>query len=221
MSGLFKNEAAAALSLGWTRKEILAVHHILSSVSRLEGPLCKTYSWGMAIHDRVLYRSELSSEKAVFGSLSYDSAECWTDGSGTVSTKPAGIGVYAESCLKSLSPDGEEIRTYKTPHFEARNIGLGTNNVAELKAVWTALRMFPHLTTKLTIHTDSQYAVTMLTTSAIAQVNVELVDAIRQDIALRKSVTVLHCDGHVGVVGNEIADKLANVGRKYVAATEF
>ena len=223
MSGLNREAASAAIDVGWTQAEVLSAHRIITMFSSSVDwfPAKYVYAWGLATDNYILYRSELSNERTVFGRLSYDSAECWADGSGTVSTKPAGVGVYAESYLKAFVPGCDETWVYKTPHFEARNIGLGTNNVAELKAVWTALRMFPHLSTQLTIHTDSQYAVTMLTTSAIAQVNIELVDAIRQDIALRKSVTVLHCDGHVGVVGNEIADKLANVGRKYVAATEF
>src|SRR5262249_15456516 len=111
---------------------------------------------------------------------------CFTDGSGTVATKPAGIGVV-------IYVSGHR------PQYIAENIGLGTNNVAELKAIWRALQAFPDLGRKLVIQSDSEYAIGSLTKPWNGTVNVELIQAIREDLALRPKVKIVHVDGHAGI----------------------
>lgn len=64
--------------------------------------------------------------------------------------------------------------------------------------------------------TDSAYTIGVLSKGHQASANAELVAVIRQDLALRPSVTFEHVYGHEGNEANEIADKMANIGRKYV-----
>lgn len=129
--------------------------------------------------------------------------EVWCDGSGTTAGRPAGIGV---ACLQPASTVWVCV---------AESVGLGTNNYAELKAIERALALFPR-DIKLLIRSDSAYAIGSVTLPWKAEANKELIESIRAELALRKgNVRFEHCDGHAGVVGNEMADALAKVGRKY------
>lgn len=126
------------------------------------------------------------------------------DGSGTTKEKTAGIGVV-------IYVAGEN------PIYIAENIGLGTNNMAELRAVWRVLRAFPDLGRKILIQSDSEYSINILTKPQNATANAELVHAIRRDLELRAGkVKLVHVYGHTGVEGQEIADRLANIGRTLI-----
>jgi ribonuclease HI len=127
----------------------------------------------------------------------------YTDGSGTTFDKPAGIGVFANH------------GNYQD--FIAENIGHGTNNRAELVAIWRALRQQPSTAKPLLIFSDSEYAIGSCTKDWTPQKNADLIRDIRQDLALRTADIVFnHVPGHKNIEGNEIADKLANIGRKLV-----
>jgi len=127
--------------------------------------------------------------------------EVFCDGSETSMDKPAGIGVAFRAnggwfCL-------------------AENIGCGTNNVAELTAIKRALELFAR-DQRLLIRSDSEYAIGSVTLDWLAKANVELIGGIRQELAKRVGyVRFLHVDGHAGTVGNEVADSMARVGRKW------
>lgn len=127
----------------------------------------------------------------------------YTDGSGTVAGKTAGIGVV-------IYEKG------KPPLYIAENIGKGTNNVAELRAIWRVLKQYPDKDQPLLIYSDSEYAIGSLTLNWSPQANRELIEQIRADLESRTSVKLVHVDGHSGHEGNEIADALANIGRKLV-----
>lgn len=127
----------------------------------------------------------------------------YTDGSGTTAGKTAGIGVV-------IYEKGQP------PLYIAENIGKGTNNVAELRAIWRVLKQFPDKSQPITIYSDSEYAIGSLTLDWSPQANRELIEQIRADLESRTNVKLIHVDGHSGHEGNEIADALANIGRKLV-----
>lgn len=140
----------------------------------------------------------------------------YADGSGTTKDKAAGIGVY-------ITAEGME------PLFIADNIGPGTNNRAELSAVWRALQEAPDMYTRILVRTDSEYTIGSLTGDWSAEANAELIKAIRNDLYWREAtlsplistiparVTFEHVRGHAGIDGNEVADLLSKAGRKHVS----
>lgn len=127
----------------------------------------------------------------------------YADGSGTTSNKIAGIGVV-------IYEKG------KVPLYIAECIGPGTNNRAELIAIWRIIKQFPELDRRILIYSDSEYAIGSLTLNWSPQVNQDLIANIRKDLATRTGICLEHVDGHAGINGNEIADSLAKIGRKYV-----
>lgn len=105
--------------------------------------------------------------------------------------------------------------------------GFPTNNVAELEAIEDAIETIvttrkPH--TEYRILSDSQYAIHALTlwfsrwarsnwrTSNGSPVkNVELIQRIHEKLLLLGDmVKLVHVRGHVGIIGNEMADALAS-----------
>lgn len=132
----------------------------------------------------------------------------YSDGSGTTANKAAGIGVVIYEKGKS-------------PILIAEHIGCGTNNRAELIAIWRVLKQFPELDRAITIYSDSEYAIGSLTLPWSPQVNQELIRCIREDLAPRLNVKIEHVDGHSKIAGNEIADCLAKIGRKYITETSI
>lgn len=127
----------------------------------------------------------------------------YADGSGTQFNKPAGIGVAV-------------MRPWADMQMIAENIGLGSNNRAELCAIWRALRAVPHVEQRLVIRTDSEYAIGSLTKDWVPQKNAGLIANIRFDLGSRHNVRFEHVPGHAGVDGNEIADLLSKMGRKWI-----
>lgn len=121
----------------------------------------------------------------------------YTDGACTGNPGPAGIGVVildgAERC---------EISEY---------LGQGTNNIAELTAIERALQAVSEKThdRPVVVHSDSSYAIGLLTKGWKAKANTELVERIR---TLARSFPVLRfvkVRGHAGVPENERCDALA------------
>lgn len=120
----------------------------------------------------------------------------YTDGACSGNPGPAGLGVIV------LGPGGERAEGFEY-------LGQATNNVAELTAVLRALQAVPPSAPALVIHTDSQYAIGVLTKGWKAKANVELVAEIREALARRAGVRLVYVPGHAGVALNERADELA------------
>lgn len=119
----------------------------------------------------------------------------YTDGACTGNPGPAGSG------LVLLDAAGELVR-------EAyRYLGQGTNNIAELTAVEMALDALPQGAAAV-VHTDSKYAIGVLSKGWKVKANVELVLRIKGKLAAR-SVRLRYVPGHSGVPLNERADELA------------
>jgi len=118
----------------------------------------------------------------------------YTDGACTGNPGPAGSGTIL------IAPGGKIRETYAY-------LGEGTNNIAELTAVLNALELTP-AAEPLVLHTDSQYAIGVLTKGWKAKANVALVERIRGALRGRK-VRFVYVPGHAGVPMNERADELA------------
>ena len=106
--------------------------------------------------------------------LSKDTIRCFTDGSCVGNPGPSGTGVYIQLGEK-------EIKHY-------RYLGEGTNNKAELSAVYDALTLLEKESvsneTPIVVCTDSQYVVGILTKNWKAKANRELVLDLRKLVRL-------------------------------------
>jgi len=119
----------------------------------------------------------------------------YTDGACTGNPGPAGSG------LVLLDHAGKLVR-------EAyRFLGSGTNNIAELTAV---AMVYDHLPdgAGVVVHTDSKYAIGVLTQGWKAKANAELIAKIRTTLSSRPTL-MKYVPGHSGVPLNERADELA------------
>lgn len=133
--------------------------------------------------------------------------DVYADGSGTHhADSPACIGVV-------VMLDDEPVAEC------SRVTGMGSNNVAELRAVHRALVMLERMfgrDVEAHIYSDSQYAIGCVDGQFYAQKNFDLVKRIREDRERFPHVRLVHVPGHAGVYGNEIADWLAGYARHRV-----
>ena len=119
----------------------------------------------------------------------------YTDGACTGNPGPMGIGVVI------LLPDGKR-------HEMAEFLGHGTNNIAELTAIQRAVEAAP-TDRPLRIHTDSSYAIGVLSKNWKAKANQELILAIKSQMKARGRIALIKVAGHSGVPENERCDELA------------
>jgi len=124
-----------------------------------------------------------------------DCIQIYADGASSGNPGPSGIGVL-------LRYRGHEKEI-------SRNIGLGTNNIAELEAIRTGLLEVKNPDLPINVYTDSGYAYGLLTLGWKARKNMELVSEIRMLTKRFKKLTFIKVKGHSGIEGNERADKLA------------
>jgi ribonuclease HI len=214
--------AAEALAHGWDQNTLLTLHQWMKDAAAGAARwITADRRWAIVVEhetDLLVYRSYTPTDvELVFMPPTWDLTKpesrvvAYTDGSGTTAKKAAGIGVAL-------------YRQDAAPEYVAENIGEGTNNRAELCAIWRALRAVPDTGRDVDIYSDSEYAIGALTQDWARNVNAELIENIRIDLTLRqrqrsgghKPVRFFHVDGHAGNEGNEVADKLANIGRKLV-----
>lgn len=119
----------------------------------------------------------------------------YTDGACSGNPGPAGIGVL-------LRYQGREKEI-------SENIGVATNNVAELKAVRAALRAIRNPDLPVILFTDSEYVRGLLARGWKAKKNAELVDEIRSLMRRFADLTIHWVEGHAGHEDNERVDRLA------------
>jgi len=120
----------------------------------------------------------------------------YTDGACTGNPGPMGIGV-----VLIAGRHRKEISEYLGP--------LGTNNVAELTAILRALEMIKDRRRPIVVHSDSSYAIGVLSQGWKAKANVDLVARIRDLLAQFDKVRFVKVAGHSGVPENERSDELA------------
>lgn len=143
--------------------------------------------------DRATASAEPSDDPEVDGVV-----VAYTDGACTGNPGPAGLGVV-------LLADGKRVEL-------SEYLGEGTNNIAELTAILRALEAPEGQGRPIVIHTDSQYAIGVLSKGWRAKKNVELIAALREHIKGRAEPTRLkYVPGHSGVPLNERADELARL----------
>jgi ribonuclease HI len=122
----------------------------------------------------------------------------WTvyaDGACSGNPGPAGLGIVVRG------PDGAEADGYEY-------LGVATNNIAELTAILRVAERLPD-GAKAVVHTDSQYAIGVLTKGWKAKANQELVAQVKGALAKRAGWRLVYVPGHSGVPLNERADELA------------
>jgi len=117
----------------------------------------------------------------------------YTDGACSGNPGPAGVGV--------VLIDGKQRREL------SEYLGTATNNIAELTAIELAVRAAPS-DRPIRVHTDSQYAIGVLTKGWKAKANQELIAGLRELLKGRQ-VEIVYVPGHAGVLLNERADVLA------------
>ncbi len=125
-------------------------------------------------------------------------AGAWTvyaDGACSGNPGPAGLGIVL------VAPDGKM-------HDGFEFLGNATNNVAELTAILRAAEIVPEGQAAV-VHTDSQYAIGVLTKGWKAKANQELVASVKSALATRTDWRIVYVPGHAGVPLNERADELA------------
>src|SRR5438132_742224 len=137
--------------------------------------------------------------------------------------KPAAVTFYTDGACSGNHRSGRQGRMgagivgIADGHHREWSIplGPGTNQMAELLAVKTALlKVKDRPRTHVTIITDSQYAIGCLTGGWKVVANRELVEELRPLIAECASFRMQKVLGHAGQAENERADRLA------VAATQ-
>jgi ribonuclease HI len=119
----------------------------------------------------------------------------YADGACSGNPGPAGIGVVLQdgSTRKELS----------------QYLGQGTNNIAELTALLEAANVIEAPERPVRMHTDSKYAIGVLSQGWKAKANQELVARAKQALTRLKDLELIHVPGHAGVLLNERADTLA------------
>ena len=127
----------------------------------------------------------------------------FTDGASRGNPGPTGAGAALRF------PDGRRLEG-------SRSLGMGTNNIGELTAIQLALQLLDRAKVKKTdrvaVFTDSAYAHGVLCKGWKAKANQELIQDVRERLALRPRLEIFWIAGHVGTEGNERADELANEG---------
>jgi ribonuclease HI len=125
-------------------------------------------------------------------------AGAWTvyaDGACSGNPGPAGLGIVL------VGPDGKIAEGFEY-------LGIGTNNVAELTGILRAAEIVPDGAAAV-VHTDSQYAIGVLTKGWKAKANQELIAGVKVALARRQGWRIVYVPGHAGVPLNERADELA------------
>jgi ribonuclease HI len=120
----------------------------------------------------------------------------WTDGGCIGNPGPSGLG-YA-----IVYPDGRRVAA-------GEPLGEGTNNIAELTAIERVLEIVDDPAIPLVIHTDSEYAIGVLTKGWKAKANKELIARIKKTVARFSELELRKVRGHAGVPENELVDDLA------------
>jgi ribonuclease HI len=119
----------------------------------------------------------------------------YTDGACSGNPGPAGLGVV-------LLQEGtrRELSEY---------LGIGTNNIAELTGILRTLEELGRASEPVVVHTDSQYAIGVLTKGWKAKANQQLIAKIKDCIRNFPQLQLVYVRGHAGVPLNERADELA------------
>ena len=158
----------------------------------------------------------LSDHNSVEGSVSGKTV--YTDGSGSrgkcSKTTPAGWGWCYQEEDQWIEAFGPVVTDPDNLHF--RGAQVGSNNTGELTAILEALIMaIDHNWRDVTIRTDSQWSINVITRKWKARSHKTLVNYIKSIIRSASiKVRLSWIKAHAGHEGNERADKLAEEGKQ-------
>jgi ribonuclease HI len=133
--------------------------------------------------------------KAPEQAISGEHVIAYTDGACSGNPGPAGLGV-----VLLHGRERRELSEY---------LGTGTNNIAELTAILRALEAHRGSPLPLVVHTDSQYAIGVLSKGWKPKVNQALIASIKECMGQVRPLKLVYVPGHAGVPLNERADQLA------------
>jgi ribonuclease HI len=119
----------------------------------------------------------------------------WTDGACSGNPGPCGIGVVVID-----GAEQKEISEY---------LGEGTNNIAELMAIYRGLEEVAERTRPVRVYSDSAYSIGLLSQAWKAKANVELVAKCRALCKEFPKLQFVKVAGHAGIPLNERVDELA------------
>jgi ribonuclease HI len=121
----------------------------------------------------------------------------YTDGACIGNPGPAGLGYTV------IWPDGARVE-------RGEPLGHGTNNIAELTAILRVLELLEDRRDQpVVIHSDSEYAIGVLTRGWKAKANQELIARIRAALRRFPACELRKVPAHSGVPDNELVDGLA------------
>lgn len=124
-----------------------------------------------------------------------DPIHVWTDGACTGNPGPAGLG--------AVIIDGGQEREL------SEYLGEGTNNIAELMAIFRGLEEVKDRERTVFVYSDSTYAIGVLSKNWKAKANTELIEKIRRLVRQFGDLRFVKVAAHSGVVLNERVDELA------------
>jgi ribonuclease HI len=142
-------------------------------------------------------KEERRKSEATVKDVPADAIAVWTDGACTGNPGPAGVGVVVID-----GADRRELSEY---------LGEATNNIAELTAIERGLELVENRDRTVYVHSDSAYAIGLLSKNWKAKANVELVARIRDLVAEFPAIRWVKVAGHAGVPENERCDQLARM----------
>jgi ribonuclease HI len=120
----------------------------------------------------------------------------YTDGGCIGNPGPSGLGYFISF------PDGRQVE-------RGEPLGHGTNNIAELTAIQRVLELCDDRSQTVVIHTDSTYAIGVLTLGWKAKANQSLIAKMKKLLAQFSDVELRKVKGHAGILENERVDDLA------------
>jgi ribonuclease HI len=131
----------------------------------------------------------------------------FTDGACSGNPGPAGVGI-----VLVCGDHRKEISEY---------IGEATSNIAELSAIVTALGAIKDRARHLILHSDSEYAIGMLTKDWKVRANKPLVEQARELAATFSHLRFEWVPGHAGIKDNERCDELARAAIQRARASSM
>jgi ribonuclease HI len=143
--------------------------------------------------------------------------EIWTDGSchnkGGGVLSPMGLGIVILAYEKKDPTNGGFDYLYMAEYYVG--LGEGTSNRAELLAMISGLLVLGRVDSKVTIYSDSRYAIGQARGDFKINRNEDIVLRLRELVSRFPNVEFKHVSGHSGIHYNERADQLADSARRY------
>jgi ribonuclease HI len=150
----------------------------------------------------------------MIASVDHNAAIAYTDGSSIGNPGPSGAGAFVT--FRSPARDGGSTET-----FLSYPLGHNTNNVGELWAIGMAVSFVldhPATPPGMVVFTDSDTSLNLINRLTFSVELEHLVEAIRALISQLQyngtKFSIRWVPGHVGILGNELADRCADHGAR-------